>query len=129
MIDIDKFVAIKNQLKQENGEFTFFGLFLRDDAPDKWDVLVAAPWAEADSQAALKTVSAAITSSLSASELLRLSRVVILDHDNPMLRAIWAAMKFKDGVGHFVDCNINGLQVRHAYILESQPATAQAGAT
>jgi hypothetical protein len=121
MINIDKFVAIKNALKAQHGEFTLFGVFLRDDAPDKWDVLVAAPWAETDKAAALKAISLAVTSTLTSPELLLLSRVVILEHDNPVLRAIWGAMKLTNSVGHFVDCTLNGLHIRHAYILESQP--------
>lgn len=125
MINVEKLIAIKNKLKEEHGTFTLFGIFLRDDAPDKWDVLIAAPWAEADKPAALKAVSLALTSSLADTELLALSRVVILEHDSPVLHAIWGAISLTDSVGRFVDCNLNGLQIRHAYILESQRPPAR----
>ena len=126
MIAVKKFVTIKNQLKAQNGAFSFFGLFLREDALDKWDVIVAAPWAEADKQAALETISAATTSALAPSELLLLSRVVILEHDKPMLQAIWAAFQSKDRVAQFVNATVSGLLARRAYILESQPTAAEA---
>lgn len=126
MIEIQKFVSIKKDLAARHGAFTLFALFLREDAPGKWDVLVAAPWAEADKPKTLKAVAAAITASLGPAELLALSRVIVLDHDQPVLHAIWSAMKIRDSIAQLSDCNLGGLQVKQAFILESDPTAATA---
>lgn len=118
-MNIENFVAIKNEIKKAKGDFTLFGLFLRDDAPNKWDLLIAAPWAEADKQGALRFIADLLTKRLDQAELFLLSRLVILEHDSPVLRAIYAAVSIKDSIGHFENCNLNGLQVKHAYILEA----------
>jgi hypothetical protein len=40
---LGKFVELEQRLSQERGEFSLFALFLREDASDKWDLVVSAP--------------------------------------------------------------------------------------
>ena len=40
-----KLKQVENELSNTNGSFELFGLFLREDAPNKWDLLISADWA------------------------------------------------------------------------------------
>src|SRR2546421_8421493 len=54
MIQIEKFRRLMEDISAERGEFVFFGLFLREEAVDKWDLVISAPWIEADKLKALR---------------------------------------------------------------------------
>ena len=43
-IDIEKFRKFMEEAASERGAFTAFALFLREDAPGVWDLVVSAPW-------------------------------------------------------------------------------------
>jgi len=45
----EKLESLEKKIADERGEFSLFGLFLREDAEDRWDIVVAAPWLNADS--------------------------------------------------------------------------------
>ena len=50
----EKLVPVERQIAAEKGAFLLFALFLREDAPDVWDLVVAAPWIEANKSEALR---------------------------------------------------------------------------
>jgi hypothetical protein len=54
MIHIEKFRRVMEDISAERGEFVFFGLFLREEAPDTSDVVISAPWLEAGKLKALR---------------------------------------------------------------------------
>jgi hypothetical protein len=43
---IDKYIELERSISYEKGDFSLFALFLREDAADIWDLVVAAPWIE-----------------------------------------------------------------------------------
>jgi hypothetical protein len=44
MISISKLRKAMRDIAAKKGEFTFFGLLRRADAPGTWDLVVSAPW-------------------------------------------------------------------------------------
>jgi hypothetical protein len=44
----EKFAELESHIAEEKGPFTLFALFMREDAPDRWDLIVSAPWAGGD---------------------------------------------------------------------------------
>ena len=44
----NKLVSIEREVSQEKGCFSLFVLIQREDALDKWDILVSADWLEHD---------------------------------------------------------------------------------
>jgi len=118
---LDRFVGIERTLSQENGEFALFALFLREDAADKWDLLVAAPWIKADRKTALSLVTGKIQETFAPQELSLLSRVVLVELANPAVEALNQAVRIQHGPAAEVrDSNFFGLQIKHAYIITSQ---------
>ena len=46
----EKFAELESHIAEEKGDFAFFALFLPEDAPYRWDLVVAAPWASGDTR-------------------------------------------------------------------------------
>ncbi|MGI8838638.1 MAG: hypothetical protein ACR2H4_18640 [Pyrinomonadaceae bacterium] len=117
---LGKFVELERNLSRERGEFSLFALFLREDASDKWDLIAAAQWIEADRKEALAHITTQIQQLFNAEELVRLSRVVLVDQSNPAVEAINQAVRCQHGQNEVRDSNFFGLQIKHAYIITSQ---------
>ena len=116
--------AIANKLRRqeeimanEKGPFDLFALFLREDAHGKWDLIVAAKWIEKDKEASFKYVADMVQKALSKEELLKLSRIVLIDEGNPALEAFNKAVRVEHLVTTIENCSFFGLQIKHAYII------------
>lgn len=107
-------------MANEKGPFDLFALFLREDAPGKWDLVVAAEWIEKDKQAALKYIAGILQRTLTTNELLKLSRIAIIDEGNPALEAFQRAMHVEHGIAEIQDSNFFGLQIKHVYLITSK---------
>src|SRR2546423_5692471 len=97
MIQIEKFRRLMEDISAERGEFVFFGLFLREEAVDKWDLVISAPWIEADKLKALREFVEKATPIIGSQGLLTLSRIVTLSLDDPNLDAILKAVQVDNG--------------------------------
>lgn len=117
---LGKFVELEQRLSQEKGEFSLFALFLREDALDKWDLIVAAPWIDVSRKQALAYITAEIQQLFNSEELATLSRVVLVDQSNPAVEAMNQAINCQHGQTEVRDSNFFGLQIKHAYIITSQ---------
>ena len=117
---LDRFVELERNLSAERGDFSLFALFLREDAVDKWDLVAAAPWIEADRKVALPYITRQIQQAFNSEELTRLSRVVLIDESNPGLTAINQALTVQHGKSEVLNSNFFGLEIKHAYIITSQ---------
>jgi|LGVF01.1.fsa_nt_gb hypothetical protein len=116
---VAKLIETEKKLADARGEFQLFALFLREDASDKWDLLVSAPWIEEDKQEAIKYIASNVQQALDVQELLKLSRIVIIDEKNPALEALQKAMRIEHGTAEIQDSNFFGLQIKHAYLITS----------
>ena len=43
---VEKLASLERDISSEKGDFSLFALFLREDAYDRWDLLVSSPWIE-----------------------------------------------------------------------------------
>lgn len=85
---INKLESIEKETANKKGDFSLFGLFLREDAENRWDLVVAAPWLNSDSMEDLNYIVSKLKSYLKNSELLSISRIVILDLNDPIVQII-----------------------------------------
>jgi hypothetical protein len=83
-----KMMTVEQGLAAEHGDFTLFALFLRENSPGLWDVIVSAAWIDKNREEGLNTVVAKVNSCLEKEELLMLSRIVIVEHDHPELEEL-----------------------------------------
>lgn len=114
-----KLRKIEREITTEKGSFVLFALFLREDAPNVWDLLVSAPWIEKDNEAALRYISAKLNAHLTTEEILNLSKIVIIERSNPGLNAILKEIKVQHGLKEFRDRDFFGLQIKQGYMITS----------
>ena len=119
---LEEIVSIERQASQEKGEFYLFALFLREESPGKWYLLVSAPWIETDEEGALRYLSSLVQSRLTPPDLLSLSKIVLIDMDNPGLEAVQNAVAVEHGKVEIRDSNFFGLEIKQAYIITSKPS-------
>ncbi len=116
---VKKIQKVEIAISEEKGEFQLFALVLREDASNKWDLVAAAPWITKSKQLALEYIAKEVQASLTKDELLLLSRIVLIDENNPILKAM-AVVQIKHGASEFKDCNFSGLQIKHMFLITSQ---------
>jgi len=116
----EKLRELENRVAQEKGPFSLFALFLREGSPDRWDLVVSAEWLEKNKEEEFNSLVKSVRWSLGADELVLLSRMVVVDHDDPALEAVHRALKAEHSLIELKDCNFFELEIKHAYIITSQ---------
>ncbi len=116
----EKLRTLEREISEEKGAFLLFALFLRDEPEGYWDLLVAAPWAEADKGGTLRLIASRLQPIARPEELAKLSRIVIIESTSPALEAMQSAIHVEHGLAEIRDSMFNGLKVNHAYVVTSQ---------
>lgn len=114
---VEKLRAVEKDLSKEHGDFELFALFLRENAPNKWDLIVSSDWARADKKAAIHTIVGKLQSALNQRERIMLSRVIILNKDNEGLSELHNMLSVEHGLAEISDGNFFGLAIKHAYFI------------
>src|SRR2546426_600860 len=70
----EKFAELESRIAEEKGPFALFALFMREDAPDRWDLIVSAPWAGEDKRSVVDYFVGQIKSRLGEQGLTRFGR-------------------------------------------------------
>ena len=124
---LDSFAALQREIESERGPCVLFALLAREDLPDRWDLVIAAPWARAQ-QEGVRYVVGKIQQLIGAPVLVELSRIVLLLPSEPMVRAITSGVGVEGGRVEVKDCEFNGLAIAHGFIFSSRlglPPTAK----
>lgn len=121
IIKREKLIAILNEITAEKGEPNLFGLFLRREAPNVWDLFIASPWVEKDRRKALAYLADKVKAHFTSDELLSLSRIFILESHYPLLQAIFDAIPAGKEQAVFRNVDFLGLEIRRGYVLKAQP--------
>jgi len=119
---VDKLAAKEREMAGERGPFSLFALFLREDAADQWDLVVSASWMAPDKLAALQYIAAKVQQTLGPEHLLDVTRIVVIDVDNPGLDALYRAVRAEHGSVEIRDSNFFGLPIKHAYLITCRRA-------
>ena len=123
---IDKLLTLEQEIAAERGEFTFLALFRREDS-HYWDVVVAAPWVTVDKEQALRFMAEQLQAHLKIQEILTISRIVLIDEDNPYLEAVIQTKEGQEGVVEVRDEEFFGLPIQRGYIITAKrPSIAPA---
>lgn len=125
---LKKYAALAETVARKKGPFELFALFLREDAPGKWDLLIAGPWIEKDKQKAVRYISKVMRGRFKPNELVDLSRIVVLERSHPALAAFQRTVHVDGGPAEIENSNLFGLQVEHAYVFVAQKVVQPAPA-
>ena len=130
MIDtVRKFASLGAAIEKEKGDFSFFALFEREDVPNRWDLLISAPWTT-DEEQTLEYMFKKIKRHLGPEALISLARIIVLDPTAPQVREFVREYHVERGfaevenVQPLEDLTISGLPVRRAYILKARSSAA-----
>ena len=126
---VQKLAKVEKEVALEKGTFNLFALVLREDAPGLWDLLVAARWVQENKELALKYIAAKIKKVLTSQEIMNLSRIVVIEQDNPALKALQKTIHVEESVVELQDSMLFGLPIKHAYIIASRGDKEPARAT
>jgi len=85
---IAKLKLIERTINDEKGGFALFALLLRRDAVDRWDLVAAANWIDADRSGAMNYLSEKLTSALDDQDIVRIDRIAPLSVDNPSIQTL-----------------------------------------
>jgi hypothetical protein len=114
-----KLQALEKQVAAEKGPFQLFAILLREDAPNKWDLVVAAPWLEQSHREGLKFLSRRVIEALSKDELLMLSGIIIVESDNPGVKAIRKAFPVEHGNFEIGNNTLFDMPIKQGHIVTS----------
>jgi hypothetical protein len=118
------FTRLESRIAENKGDFALFALFLREDVPDRWDLIVSAPWVGADRQGALNYLVNEIKSFLGPQDLTALARIVVVDPNDAAVQNLNRAIRVEHGTAEVRDSNFFGLPIKHAYIITSKRPSA-----
>ncbi len=125
---LDKLKSVVLALEKEHQPILFFALFLREDSLQKWDIVISAPWLNPSEMHAYQIIASKLQATLSSSEIIEISRAVILDHTDPAILFLQEVCPltnggFKESPKDFSVEPLSekfGFTIKKAYILRCQ---------
>lgn len=121
---VEKLTTIEKQTSAERGEYDLFALFLREDSSNKWDILVSSHWISSNKEESLKYLAQKVQKELAPAELSLISRIVIIEKNDPALPTLQQAVSVQHGVAEIKDSSFFGLQIKHAFLITSRRVQA-----
>jgi hypothetical protein len=115
------FASLESSIEKEKGPFSLFALFQREDVPDRWDLIASAPWIRPDRDAALGYMVRRIQSEIGQESLTALSRIMLVDPEDPAVVNLSRAMSVEHSPVEVRDSVFFGVPVKHAFIITSRP--------
>lgn len=128
---IERFGWLELELAQERGDFVLFALFTREEVPDRWHLMISAPWLDKDNHRAVNYLVDEIKSKLGVEYLIQLTRIVVLDPDSAKLQDLVRSIAVEHGaVEHgkvrIRDDDFFGVRVEDARIITAKVPSASA---
>lgn len=119
---VDKLRTLEEAIAQERGDFILFALVQREDTmPNRWDLLLSAPWIEKDEKATRDYMADKLNAALSPQEMVQISRIVLFPPDDPRLQEFKQYVKqpVVHGDVEISPWTFSSMPVSHAHIVTS----------
>ena len=128
---VEKFGRLELELAQERGDFVFFALFMLENVPDRWDLMISARWLDTDKRRAIRYLVDQIKAKLGVEYLIRLSRIIVIDPDRAELQDLARSIAEEHGaIEHgkvrIRDDDFFGVLVKDARIITAKVPSAPA---
>jgi len=117
---VEKFYSIERAIAQEKGEFKLFALFeLEGEVRRRWDVVISSEGLPENDMEALRFVINKIRVVLEPEEFMQLSKVVLLDVNEPFVKELQKFLDAHHNPKFFSQVNIQGVEIDKGYIITS----------
>ena len=114
------FHPLERRIAREKGEFTLFALLEREDVPDRWDLVVSAPWFGPNQHETVGYFIRQIQLQLGSAVMVALSCLVALDPSDPRVREITGSIpQVSHGRIELGVRTLIGMDIRQAIIITS----------
>jgi len=117
---IKHLIEVEKKIAKEKGDFKLFGLFLKEDAEGKWDLVVSASWAQENGRKSLAYIIREIQGKLKKEDLLKFSSVQVLEPEHPFVKVVNRAISTKHSSIELKHCYFNNILIKHSFIITSQ---------
>jgi hypothetical protein len=119
---VDKLRMLEQEITQERGNFLLFALVQREETmPNRWDLLLSAPWFGQDEKATREYLAEKLNTVLSPQEMVQISRMILFPPEDPRLEEV--RRKVKRTVSHedveISQWTFSDMPVSHAHIVTS----------
>lgn len=114
---VQKLIQIEKESSQEMGDYTFFALFLRENAANRWDIVVASKWINENKSAALGYLTKKLQDALDITEIAKISHIAILDNDLFEVPEFLEDFAVQHGSARFKDEEFSGQQIERGYVI------------
>ncbi len=119
---VKKLIPVEKEMAAEKGPFLLFALFMPQHGYGKWDVLVSAPWLDRGVRECWQYITRNIQQAITMEELLKISRVVIIEYDHPDLEEVYEMVDVEHGLAEIKDEVFFEVEIRWAYFITSRRA-------
>jgi len=123
----EKFREAEEEVARQQGDFTLFALFEREEVPGKWDLVAAAPWLDT-SRNSIKELIDALSAFFDVKEWKIIATVVPMKASSDFVQAITRKYHFEHRLEEIGSTYVNGLYITHAFLITSNPSPAPVAA-
>ena len=116
----EKFLKIEKDISNERGEFNLFALAYRDIEENKFDVILSADWINVQDKEVMKYIVNVIKKELISEEMIAISRIILLEKENPILKELTRLIKISHSVVEFKECKFNNIRLDRVIIFSSK---------
>jgi hypothetical protein len=116
---IKKFLVIERKLSKEKGAFKLFALIQLEELPGRWDVVMSCENLPEKDMATLKFVVDKIHAVLTQTEIIQISRIILLNVEQPFVKKFEQFLERNNNPKELFNCEIDSLKIKQAYIIVS----------
>lgn len=117
---VEKLQRIERRLSVERGPFELFAALRPDSSLRRWDLLVTARWLDDWGLTEMRTIASQLNVEFPLPEILKFSRIAIIERDNAGLQAIHSTVQVEHGLREFRNITFFDVPILHAYIITSR---------
>ena len=117
---LPKLKALEQQISSEKGQISLFGLFLRDESPGKWELVISGPWVDTGQLETYEYLAERLHAALSPEERYPISKFLPLKEGSPIVEAILDEVTTENGIAEVRDCDFHGISIRKGYVFTAK---------
>jgi hypothetical protein len=122
---VKKLQRIEQRISAQQGPFDLFAALRPESDLRLWDLLVAAQWLDHWSLKQTRIIAAQLAREFPLPEMVKFSRIAVIERDNPGLRQLHSAVQLEHGVHEFKNVIWFDAKILHAYVITCRQVEAK----
>lgn len=118
-----KFRAAEEKVAEERGGFYLFGLFERQRAPGRWDLVASAPWLRTDRDGTVELI-VLLRDKMDTDDWKIIASVFPIEPSGDYVKWITSNYRLDHQVEEVFDSGFSNVALGHAFLITSNPSPA-----